>query len=85
MPQVAGKYCPYCNSVCSFPIANTNPKLNPNTNYDHCFRNTFDYNQYMYSDYFTVLRDCKGSHYTLISVGDITCIVTMRIKDLYNI
>ena len=51
MLQVAGKYCPYCNSVCSFPIANTNPKLNPNTNYDHCFRNTFDYNQYMYSDY----------------------------------
>ena len=42
-------------SHASFPIANTvcfkNPKLNPNNHYHRGFRNTFDYNHCMCSDY----------------------------------
>ena len=38
-----------------FPRANTvcfkNPKLNPNNYYIHGFRNNFDYNHFLYSDY----------------------------------
>ena len=53
-------------------------------NYDNGFHNTLHYNLPLYLQrLLTVHSDCQCSHYALMGICGI--IVTMKIKDLYNI